>query len=104
MIEVNDQNYQSEVLDSELPCLVDFWAPWCGPCFMVAPTVEKIANDYKGKIKVVKINVDQAPDTASKNGIMSIPTLAIFKNGKAVDTIIGALPENAIVAKVKQHI
>jgi len=80
-ININDINFKQEVLEESLPVLVDFWAEWCGPCRMVAPVVEQIAKEYKGKLKVCKLNVDEAPKTASSYGIMSIPTLAIFKKG-----------------------
>ena len=103
-IVVNDKNFKQEVLDSDLPVLVDFWAVWCGPCLMVAPAVEQIAKEYKGKLKVCKLNVDEAPKTASSYGIMSIPTLGIFKAGKIVDKVIGALPKSEIEKTVKKHI
>jgi thioredoxin len=93
---VNDRNFEQEVLKSEIPVLVDFWAPWCGPCLMVGPTVEEIAKDYEGKVKVCKLNVDEAPKTASKYGVMSIPTITIFKHGETIDKILGALPKGDI--------
>lgn len=104
MINVNDDNFKSEVLDEELPVLVDFWAEWCGPCLMVAPTVEAIAKEYEGKLKVCKVDVDKASQTASSYGIMSIPTLAIFKKGKVADKIIGALSREDLEAAIKPHI
>ncbi|MEW6686535.1 MAG: thioredoxin [Candidatus Edwardsbacteria bacterium] len=103
-VKVNDENFKKEVLESKLPCLVDFWAEWCMPCHMVAPTVETIAEEYKGKLKVCKLNVDEAPKTASNYGIMSIPTLAVFKNGKIVETIIGAVPKEVIENAIKSYI
>lgn len=103
-IKVNDENFKQEVLDSGIPALVDFWAEWCMPCHMVAPTVEKIAEEYKGKLKVCKLNVDEAPKTSSEYGIMGIPTLAIFKNGKVVDKIIGVVPKTEIISKIKPYI
>ena len=103
-VKVNDTNFKQEVLDSDIPALVDFWAEWCGPCHMVAPVVEEIAKEYKGKLKVCKANVDEAPNTASKYGIMSIPTLAIFKNGKVADKVVGALPKYELETTIKQHI
>ena len=93
---VIDQNFEEEVLKSALPVLVDFWAPWCGPCAKIAPVVEKLSKSYKGKFKFCKVNVEEAEITASKYGIMSIPTLMFFKNRKVVDKIIGAAAESAI--------
>ena len=101
---INGNNFKREVLDADLPVLVDFWAEWCGPCRMVAPIIETIAKEYKGKLKVCKLNVDEAPETASDYGIMSIPTLLIFKKGKVVDKIIGALPKTELEAAIKHHI
>jgi len=101
---VTDQNFETEVLKSDLPCLVDFWAPWCAPCHMVGPVVKEIANDYQGKMKVAKLNVDEAPRVASTYGIMSIPTLAIFKNGQQVDSIVGARPKAALTAWIDQKL
>jgi len=99
VIEVIDQNFEEEVLKSELP-VIDFWAPWCGPCQMVSPVIEKLSEEYSGKLKFCKINVDAAQVTASKFGIMSIPTLMFFKNGQNVDRIVGAVPESGIKPKI----
>ena len=93
---VTDKNFEKEVLKSELPVLVDFWAPWCAPCTKIAPVVEKLSKSYKGKFKFCKVNVEEAENTASKYGIMSIPTLMLFKNRKVVDKIVGTAPESAI--------
>ena len=101
---VNDVNFKETVLESKLPCLVDFWAEWCMPCRMVAPAVEAIAKRYKDKLKVCKLNVDEAPKTSSEYGIMSIPTLAIFKGGKMVDTVVGVVPESELASKVDSYI
>jgi len=103
-LNINDQNFNKEVLESEIPVLVDFWAPWCGPCKMVGPVIEEIAKDYKGKIKVCKVNVDDAPNTAASYGVMSIPTLAVFKSGAPVKKTIGAQPKSALEAMVKPYI
>jgi thioredoxin 1 len=90
-------------LNADVPVLVDFWAEWCMPCRMVAPAVEAIAKRYKGKLKVCKVNVDEAPKTSSEYNIMSIPTLAIFKSGKVVDTIVGVVPESELASKINSN-
>ena len=92
-VEVNDSNFDQMVLQSKTPVLVDFWAVWCGPCRMVAPVVEELADEYEGKVTMVKLNVDENPKTASQYGIMSIPTLFIFKDGAPVSNIIGFRPK-----------
>ena len=101
---VNDTNFEEEVLNSDIPVLVDFWAPWCGPCRMISPIVEEIEKEYEGKLKVCKINVDEAPQTSAKYGIRSIPTLGIFKNGQMADTVVGAVPKNVLTEKIDSHI
>ena len=103
-VQLKDDNFKEEVLDSTIPVLVDFWASWCMPCKMVAPTVEAIAKEYSGKLKVGKLNVDEAPKTASTYGVMSIPTLAVFKGGKMVDKMIGAVSKEAIIHKIEPYI
>ena len=103
-VKLTDANFKQEVLESDVCVLVDFWADWCMPCRMVAPTVETIAKEYKGKLKVCKLNVDEASKTASNYGIMSIPTLAIFKNGKVIDKVIGVVSKSELEAAVKPHI
>jgi thioredoxin 1 len=103
-LEVNDQSFEKEVLQADLPVLVDFWAPWCGPCRMVAPVVDDIAGQYDGRLKVVKLNTDDSPNTAVRYQIMSIPTLLLFKNGKAVEQIVGAQPKQAMVGKIEPHL
>ncbi len=102
MLELSDSTFEKEVLKSETPVLVDFWAPWCGPCRILAPVVEEIANSYSGRLKVGKLNVDDNQDTTMAYGIRSIPTLIIFKGGKALDQIIGAVPKSEIERMVKK--
>lgn len=100
-LNVTDENFQSEVVDSDIPVLVDFWATWCGPCRMIAPSIEELAQEYEGKAKVCKVDVDNAPQTASSFGIRSIPTLLIFKDGKQAEQLVGAVPKTAIEDKLK---
>ncbi|MFM7407662.1 MAG: thioredoxin [Cuspidothrix sp.] len=102
--QVTDTSFKQEVLDSELPVLVDFWAPWCGPCRMVAPVVEEIATQYQGMLKVVKVNTDENPNVASQYGIRSIPTLMIFKNGEKVDMVVGAVPKSTLANTIEKHL
>ncbi|MFW5991585.1 MAG: thioredoxin [Halanaerobiaceae bacterium] len=97
--EVNDSNFNKEVLKSKQPVLVDFWAEWCGPCRMVAPVVKEIARDYDN-IKVCKLNVDENQSTASRYGVMSIPTLILFENGKIKEKITGYMPKNQLINKL----
>ena len=101
---VNEQTFQKEVLESELPVLADFWAEWCGPCKVLGPIVEQLSNDYTGKLKVVKINVDENNALAGRFGIMSIPTMKFFKGGKIVGEMIGAAPKGVIESEVKKHL
>lgn len=95
-IVLNDDNFESEVLNSEIPVLVDFWAEWCGPCRALAPVIEEIAEDYSGELKVGKLNVDENPGASSAYDVRSIPTLIVFKDGAVLDRIVGALPKNHI--------
>jgi thioredoxin 1 len=101
-IEITDTNFEQEVLNSDMPVLIDFWAVWCGPCRVIAPVVEEIAGEYEGKLKVGKLDVDNNPQTAVKYGIRSIPTLLIFNNGEVSDQLIGALPKAQIVDRVER--
>ncbi|MCH7739548.1 MAG: thioredoxin [Chloroflexi bacterium] len=97
---VTDADFTEEVLNSDLPVLVDFWADWCGPCKMVAPVVEELAADYDGRLKVMKVDVDASPLTAGTYGIRSIPTLLIFKDGKPVQQVVGAVPKQMLQEKI----
>lgn len=101
---VTDGSFKEEVLDSDVPVLVDFWAPWCGPCRMVAPVVEEIAEQYDGQIKVVKLNTDENPQVASQYGIRSIPTLMIFKGGQRVDMVVGAVPKTTLANTLEKYL
>ncbi len=99
-VTVTDATFAREVLESDLPVLVDLWAPWCGPCHMIAPVVEKVARDYAGRLKVAKLNVDDNPQTAMRYQVQGIPTLLIFKGGRVIDRIVGAVPEPLLRGKV----
>ncbi len=101
---VTDSSFKEEVLDSPLPVLVDFWAPWCGPCRMVTPVVDEISQQYEGQIKVVKLNTDENPNVASQYGIRSIPTLMIFKGGQRVDMVVGAVPKTTLAQTLDKHL
>ncbi len=94
--QINDSNFESEVLRASKPVLVDFWAPWCGPCKMLAPTIDKIAEENEGKIVTCKVNVDESPETAAKYGIRGIPTVLFFKNGQVVNQIVGNVPKQQL--------
>ncbi|GIT12199.1 MAG: thioredoxin [Chloroflexota bacterium] len=103
-LEVTDDSFASEVLNSELPVLGDFWAEWCGPCKMVSPIVEELSKEYNGKVKVAKLDVDSNPQTATNYGIRGIPTLLMFKDGSAVDQIVGPVPKTQIAERLDKII
>lgn len=103
-ITATDANFKSEVLDSSQPVLVDFWAEWCGPCKMIAPTIEELAADFDGKAKVAKVNVDEQPNLAQQYGVRSIPTLLFFRDGKVAEQMVGAAPKDTLADKLNNLI
>jgi thioredoxin 1 len=104
LTEVKEADFKEVVLESELPVLVDFWAPWCGPCRMVAPVVEEIAQQYEGKVKVVKLNTDENPQIASQYGIRSIPTLMVFNDGQKQEMVVGAVPKTTLSNTLEKYL
>lgn len=102
--ELTDDNFQNEIIDSDTPALVDFWAVWCGPCRQIAPTVEALASELKGKLKVGKMNIDDHQATPQKYGIRSIPTLLVFKGGQVVGQIVGAVPRAKLEEEINKHL
>ena len=101
---VSDYNFEAEVLKSEIPVLVDFWAPWCGPCYGITPIIESLAEKHDAKLKVCKLNVDENPETPGKLNIHGIPCLIVFKGGKEVERIVGLMPETALAEKIEPHL
>ena len=104
LLELTDANFDKEVLKSDVPVLVDFWAVWCGPCKMVAPIMEEIAKEYEGKIKVGKVDVDNNRQTATNYSIRSIPTIILYKNGEVAEVMVGAAPKTQIISKISTHL
>lgn len=104
IVDLTDDNFESEIINADTPALVDFWAVWCGPCRQVAPTVEALATEYKGQLKVGKLNIDDHQVVPQQFGIRSIPTLLVFKGGKVVGQVIGAVPRSRLEEEIKKHI
>ncbi|MBC7260270.1 MAG: thioredoxin [Chloroflexi bacterium] len=104
VIHLTDANFDKEVAESPLPTLTDFWAAWCGPCKMIAPIIDQLAQEYDGKMKVTKLDVDQNPTVATRFGVMSIPTLILFKGGQPVERIVGYMPKEKLVERLKPHL
>ena len=104
VLHINDADFESIVVNSDIPVLLDFWAPWCGPCKMIAPVLEELAPEFAGKVKIVKMNVDDNQTTPAQFGVRSIPTLLLIKNGQVVATQVGALPKTQLANFINQHI
>lgn len=102
LLHVNDRNFSAEVLQSNLPVLVDFWATWCGPCRAISPIIEELAEEFSGRVKVTKLNVDENPATPSQYGVRGIPTLILFKEGKILDQIVGSVPKARLKAMLEK--
>jgi len=103
-VAVTSASFDAEVVNATVPVLVDFWAAWCGPCRAIAPVVDQLATEYAGKLKVVKVDVDENGDVSGKYGVMSIPTLLLFKGGQPVERIIGAVPKPMLLSKIQPHL
>lgn len=104
LLHLTDGNFKKEVLNSDLPVLVDYWAPWCGPCKTIAPILEELAKEYEGRIKIGKLNVEDNPKITSQYAIMSIPTLILFKGGKIMEQVIGVLSKKELISKIKDYL
>jgi thioredoxin 1 len=100
LLHVNDKNFAAEVLQSDLPVLVDFWATWCGPCKSIGPVIDDLSKEYAGRIKIAKLNVDENPSTPSQYGVRGIPTLILFKGGKILEQVVGAVPKTRLVSMI----
>ncbi len=103
-ITVNDENFDEVVLQSNIPVLVDFWAQWCGPCKVVGPTIEALASDYRGRVKVAKLDVDSSPEAAGRFGVRSIPTLIVFKDGEAQEAVVGVKPKGQLAELIDRYL
>ena len=102
LLQVNDKNFTAEVLQSDIPVLVDFWATWCGPCRAISPIVEDLAKEFSGRVKITKLNVDENPSTPSQYGVRGIPALILFKEGKVLDQIVGSVPKTRLKALIEK--
>ncbi len=104
VLELNDSTFETEVVNSSIPVLVDFWATWCGPCRKLGPVVDEIAESYEGKVKFVKVNVEESLETAKKYSISGLPSLLVFKNGEAVERMAGLMPKSTIISNIEKHL